>query len=127
MAHDRAQVFLERNPVRSFRVEWLIEVAGSPAGLSGRVVAARARDSRSAAVLHEFYPALLQPAGGEPAPVAALAPRLTSWLAAQHALRSVPDLLDQEKLIELTRIQVIADQRALIAALAARVERLEDH
>ena len=113
MAPDRAQAFLDRNPVRSFQVEWLIEVAAGSGGLSGRAVAARARDSRSAAILHEFDPALLQPAGGEPAAVASLAPRLTSWAAAQHALRGLPELLDREQLIELTRIQVIADQQAL--------------
>ena len=60
MAPDQARAFIDRNPSRSFQVEWLIEVGPGTNGLSGRVVAARARDPRTAAILREFDPALLQ-------------------------------------------------------------------
>ena len=122
MAPEQARGFIDRNPGRSFQVEWLIEVRATTDGLSGRVVAARARDPRSAAILHEFDTALLQPPAGAPGPAltATLAPPLTSWAAAQHALRALPDLLAREQLIELTRVQVIADQQALDPRYASR-------
>jgi hypothetical protein len=101
---------------REVRMAFVVEARADADGIAGRVVAARAEDPASGTVLHVYGPEVFTP---EPVP-AAQQILATPAMIGLAAVRAVPDILDEARLLGATTARAAAERKSYEEAGIAR-------